>query len=246
MIRTGQWKLSGKTCIIAGSSFSKVNCVTIMAQKDYIKRGNPKAKSRKTTTKSTNKKASSGKKPQPNKGKNGPAQTTQFPLLAMTTVLLILGGFGYFLWSINGAAQQPLEQTQISDNNETKVAIVPAKKPTTKVKEQSDLPPPPKEEQWQYIEELKNKTVDVAVTKVDKKGPFLMQCATFRDGRRAEAFKAQLALLGFESRIKVTQGSNGPRHRVQLGPYEMNRDAQRARHKLAKHKINGCKIWLWT
>lgn len=205
---------------------------SIMAQKDYIKRGNPKSNKR---------------KPLPEKPPT--------PLIPLIFVTLIVAGFGYFLWSINGAADNPAQSpvaatvaTKPSNQqNSTKtVAKTVTKTAARATKKAADIPPAPEKEDWQYIEALKRKTVDVAVIKTDKKGPFLMQCATFKNARRAEAFKAQLALLNFESRIKVSSGTNGTFHRVQLGPYKTNRDALRARHKLNKHKINGCKIWLWS
>ncbi|MCJ8271644.1 MAG: SPOR domain-containing protein [Psychrosphaera sp.] len=224
-----------------------------MAHKDYIKRGNPKANKR-GKPKAT--KAAKPAKPT----RNEAPQPKPLPLVAMTFAVVVLSGFIYFLWSINGAADtsaNTVANTAGSTATDTaKTAPAPAKKAPKRppaqaiakaVTEQPDVPPPPEKEDWQYIDELKNKTVDVAVTKVEKKGPFLMQCATFRDARRAETLKAKLAFLGYESRIKTTKSSSGgERHRVQLGPYETNRDAQRARHKLSKHKINGCKIWLWT
>ncbi|NQZ07384.1 MAG: SPOR domain-containing protein [Algicola sp.] len=220
-----------------------------MAHKDYIKRGNPKANKRGKPNKP---KAAKAVKP----SKNEAPQAKSLPLAAMTFAVVVLSGFIYFLWSINGAADTTAYTAGSTATDTAKTTPAPVKDTPKRqplqaiakaVTEQPDVPPPPEKEEWQYIDELKNKTVDVAVTKVEKKGPFLMQCATFRDSRRAEAFKAQLAFLGFESRIKTTiSSSGGERHRVQLGPYEMNRDAQRARHKLSKHKINGCKIWLWT
>lgn len=220
-----------------------------MAHKDYIKRGNPNAKNRP-------KARSKGKKATANK--NAAPEKQPLPLIAMGLAVIILSSFGYFLWSINGAAKNTPQGAEVAQVEQPSPAPAKTVKPKPKkqivpttitqaIAEQPDVPPPPEKEDWQYIEELKKKEVEVEVSKIEKKGPFVMQCATFREARRAEAFRAQLALLGFESRIKVTQSSSGgKRHRVQLGPYEMNRDAQRARHKLSKHKINGCKIWLWT
>lgn len=198
-----------------------------MTQKDYIKRGNPKA----------------------GKRKKAPAAETvpaTLPIIPLVFAGLVLAGFGYFLWAINGAADIPQQDGPGTTAPAAQAQIqAKAKNKAKAIKAQPDIPPPP-EEDWQYIEALKRKTVDVAVTKAEKKGPFLMQCATFKDARRAEAFKAQLALLNFESWVKVSNGSKGTFHRVQLGPYKTNRDALRARHKLNKHKINGCKIWLWS
>jgi len=214
-----------------------------MTQKDYISRGKPK----------TNKRTKTGTS---NRGKSSAKSKTEQqlpktkPYIAITLLTFALTGFGYFLWSINGAANNAPVTAQTRSDQTGKPA--PIKAPTTAKVEisssnsQPDIPPPPESEDWQYMNELKHKEVEVAITEVENKGPFLMQCGTFKDGRRAERLKAQLALLGFESRIKVTQGKHTTHHRVQLGPFEMNRDAQRARHKLSKHNINGCKIWLWS
>lgn len=232
-----------------------------MAQKDYIKRPNPKANTKRKPAKKASAKKSAT---------NSAPQTARVPVIPLIVVTLILGGFGYFLWSINGAADDPQlanqtapapsktkaqaktqnkVQSKVQDKTPKQVAKVDKVKTVTKSTaktQQAALPPPPEKEDWQYIDELKNKTVDVETTLIEKKGPFLMQCATFKDARRAEAFKAQLALLSFESRVKVTKNRSGTFHRVQLGPYETNRDALRAKHKLSKHKISGCKIWLWS
>lgn len=236
-----------------------------MTQTDYVKKAKPKSNAR--ASKSTNSRTSTrGKKPparKPAANKStrarGNAQNTQVakkpPYIAIALLVITIGAFGYFLWSINGSAEHSTGQNDNLSPPQTQANNTAASKPeskvittdvkATKTDQQPDIPEPPKE-QWQYIDELKTKEVAVEAAKIEQKGPYVMQCATFKDARRAEAFKAQLALLGFESRIKTTQGSNGPRHRVQLGPYEKNRDAQADRHKLSRHKINGCKIWLWT
>lgn len=195
-----------------------------MTQKDYIKRPNPKASSRSA------------------KGKKSPqgattTATKPMPIIAMAIAFSVLCAFGYFLWAIKGAADSGQTAKPLS-NAQTK-PITASKEP--------EIPPLPKQDKWSYPSELKNKEVEVEVRTLEKKGPYVMQCATFKDAKRAEAFRAQLALLGFESRIKVTKSSSGGyNHRVQLGPYEHNRDAQKDRHKLSRHNINGCKIWLWS
>lgn len=234
-----------------------------MTQTDYVKKAKPKSNARaaKGTRSSTASKArapkSPARKPAANKSSRSraSAQNTQVaakpPYIAIALLITALGAFGYFLWSISGSAGQndnllpPDVQANDRQTKSPAPKIVATDVKSTEHSDQPEIPEPPKE-QWQYIDELKTKEVAVEAAKIEQKGPYVMQCATFKDSRRAEAFKAQLALLGFESRIKTTQGSNGPRHRVQLGPYEKNRDAQTDRHKLSRHKINGCKIWLWT
>lgn len=228
-----------------------------MTQTDYVKKAKPKSNAR--TKKSTNTrgnartnsrttKASAAKGSSRTRAtKPNQSITKNPPYVAIVLLIATLGAFCYFLWTISGSAAQndnlvpPKVQASNTASSQPKPKVVAT---NVKADQQPDIPEPPKE-QWQYIDELKTKEVAVQAAKIEQKGPYVMQCATFKDARRADAFKAQLALLGFESRIKTTQGSNGPRHRVQLGPYEKNRDAQADRHKLSRHKINGCKIWLW-
>ncbi|MFT4926912.1 MAG: cell division protein FtsN [Phenylobacterium sp.] len=220
-----------------------------MAQKDYIDSGKPKAKPKAKAAAKTKgaAKAKPKTKAKPRASKAAPApQPAAFPVIPAVVVGLVLCGFGYFLWFINGAAEDPTLIASPPQASQPEPAPRKAPVSSQAIAEQPDVPTAPQEEDWDYIEALKHKTVPVPLSEIKKKGPFLMQCATFKDGRRAEAFKAQLALLNFESRIRVSKGSSVTWHRVQLGPFETNRDAQRARHQLSKHKINGCKIWNWS
>ena len=229
-----------------------------MTQTDYVKKAKPKASTRKprantgNKTRANSKSTNAGGRSSRSVNKQSAQATQKPPFVAIALLITTLGAFGYFLWTISGSAEKTEQNSGLTpptvvatkSEKQSKPVQVAATPKAAKSQEQ-DFPEPPKE-QWQYIDELKRKEVEVEKAKIEQSGPWLIQCATFKDARRAETFKAQLAMLNFESRIKTTQGSNGPRHRVQLGPYETNRDAQTARHQLSRHKINGCKIWLWT
>lgn len=148
-------------------------------------------------------------------------------IVAFITIVGIgAGGFG--LWKLSQV--EPLEESSQQP------------KPTRKVE---SLPEPP-EEKWDYIEDLKNK--EVAATseyEVTKKGPYQMQCGSFKSLSQAQQLKANIAFSGIESQIRKTNGSNGVWYKVILGPYSKKREAERDKHKLKNNNINYCQIWLW-
>ncbi|WDE11180.1 SPOR domain-containing protein [Thalassomonas haliotis] len=144
--------------------------------------------------------------------------------------LIAIAMFGYFLWSIKDNQPAPIH---------TGTPQSPAKKPSTK-----SLPAPPKEK-WKYMEELKNKEVEVGEYEVKTRGPYQMQCGSFRTQKQAEVLKANIAFTGIEAQIRQVKGSSGTWHKVILGPYERKRLAEKDKHKLKNNNINGCQIWLW-
>ncbi|GAA0301165.1 SPOR domain-containing protein [Psychrosphaera haliotis] len=113
------------------------------------------------------------------------------------------------------------------------------------VKKSKPLPPPPEDEEWSFIEELENKNVEVESEELKDRGPYKMQCASFRSQSDAEGFKARIAFAGFESQVIPSQGTSGMWYKVILGPFERKRDAEKTRHILKRNDIRGCQIWLW-
>lgn len=150
-------------------------------------------------------------------------------LLSLFT-LIAIAMFGYFLWSIKDNQPAPPH---------TGTPQSPAKKPAG-----NSLPAPPKEK-WQYMEELKNKEVEVGEYEVKNLGPYQMQCGSFRTQKQAEVLKANIAFTGIEAQIRQAKGSSGIWYKVVLGPYERKRLAEKDKHKLKNNNINGCQIWLW-
>ncbi|WP_076538503.1 SPOR domain-containing protein [Shewanella sp. UCD-KL21] len=185
------------------------------------------------------------KKPSPKKRsaskKRGAAQQKRsIPYLPTLVVILLLGGFGYFLWFISGSSDDVTPESAPA----TQVVKKPTPKPTKK--DPNALPPKPTE-QWTYLEELENKSIDIEVPEdaMKSQGPYQMQCASFRKLAQAEEMKAVIAFQGLEAQVRATQGTTGVWHKVILGPFESKRAAERARHKLQRASINGCQIWLW-
>lgn len=150
-------------------------------------------------------------------------------LLGLTT-LIAIGIFAYFLWSIK--------------DNDTDTTT-PAKTELSKSKQSAELPTPPKEK-WQYIEKLKSKEVEEGQYEVKTKGPYKMQCGSFRTRKQAEVMKATIAFSGLSAQISAAKGSNGTWYKVFLGPYAKKRQAEKEKHQLSSNNISTCQIWDWN
>ncbi|XOV80001.1 MAG: SPOR domain-containing protein [Aestuariibacter sp.] len=181
-----------------------------MAPKDYVARGRAPAK------------------------KTAPQKTpTKTPWGRIIVTLVLVAGFGYFLWSIKDSAPTPKDkQRSGADKQNT----------------QEQLPEKP-EEKWEFIEMLNDpEHTNVEVDVEDNQQPvtqYQMQCGSFRLQEQAEKMRAQIAFQGLESMVNKTTGSNGVWYRVVLGPYEGKRAAEKDRHILQRAKFNTCRIWPW-
>lgn len=170
------------------------------------------------------------KKNSPYKNKQAP-QASGFPLklkLILLLTFVLVAGFSYFLWSIKDKEALP----------------TPTVEKTTSTKKEASLPEPPKEK-WAYRKELETKEVEVGKYEVTSKGPYQMQCGSFKTKQQAEVLKANIAFAGLEAIIRPPSGSRNTYYRVILGPYEKKREAERDKHKLKNNSINYCQIWLW-
>lgn len=73
----------------------------------------------------------------------------------------------------------------------------------------------------------------------DKPAVYLLQVGSFRVYPEADSLKAQLALLGVESRIETVSGAdNDTWHRVRVGPYTDPREVNKIRTRLLNNNIN--------
>lgn len=148
-------------------------------------------------------------------------------LIALFALLASMG-FGYFLWTLNSIDPVVVEPSQPTP-----------KAPTTK------LPEPPKEK-WEYIEKLKEQgEIKGGEYEVVDKGPYKMQCGSFRTLKQAEQLKANIAFAGLVAQVSRSEGKNGVYYKVYLGPYDKKREAERDKHMLKRNNINYCQIWLW-
>jgi len=190
-----------------------------MANQDYVSRS--PAKKKKNTK----------------KGKQSAKNSSSIPLKAKLISLLLLvliGAFTYALWSLK---TDPSTKTPLVEPVKTSKAKVPSKQ----VKE---LPKPPKEK-WTYVKDLENKEIEVGEYEVKEKGPYKMQCGSFRTQKQAETLKARIAFAGLEAQLKGVTGKSGTWYKVFLGPYPRKRLAEKDKHKLKRNNINYCQIWLW-
>jgi cell division protein FtsN len=145
-----------------------------------------------------------------------------------------MSAFAYGLWILKTdpstktplpLAVEKVNKSKTSDNNKV-------------------LPTPPKEK-WTYVEDLTSKEIEVGQYEVKEKGPYKMQCGSFRTENQAQTLKAQIAFAGLEAQIQAAKGDSGVWYKVFLGPYPRKRLAERDKNKLKRNNINYCQIWLW-
>jgi len=87
------------------------------------------------------------------------------------------------------------------------------------------------------VPEVGNKAGQTAP--VDKPGTYFLQAGSFRSYAEADNLKAQLALLGVESKIDtVTVNNNSTWHRVRVGPYQDLRELNKIRTRLLNNNIS--------
>lgn len=163
------------------------------------------------------------------KAKGKPTKSSKFPIIAAIAAVILIGGFAYGLWFIKtNADPERVEQAKNPTQSKTQ--------PVAKAK-----PRPP-----EFIEEIKNHEIKVEVKEIKSKGPYQMQCGSFKTHSQAEEMKAKIAFTGLIAEIRRTEGSNGAWFRVRLGPYDTKRLAESDKNKLRSVGIFGCAIWGWT
>lgn len=174
---------------------------------------------------------SQNKKKSPYKGKVAPQPTFTLKFkLTLLLVIALIGAFSYGLWTIKDNAPQTIPEKTV--------------KAKPKNSTEKSLPTPPKEK-WAYVDDLKSKEVEVGEYEVKNKGPYKMQCGSFRSEKQAEVLKATIAFAGLSSQISASKGQKGIYYKVFLGPYARKRQAEKDKHKLKSNNVNGCQIWLW-
>lgn len=150
-----------------------------------------------------------------------------FPIFLVSIAILLVGGFVYGLWFIKSNADPKLVEKQAHPTAPEKVEVVIPRTP-------------------EFIKEIRNHEIQVEVKELEQKGPYVMQCGSFRTHAQAESLKAKIAFAGLISEIKQAEGSNGTWYKVRLGPYKTKRQAESDKNKLKRVKIVGCGIWGWT
>lgn len=154
------------------------------------------------------------------------------PKLMVLIALVLVASFGYGLWFIKQNADpekvQAVKETKQSRSKQQEI-------------NPDDLPKEP-----DFIKKIKEHEVQVEIKEQKKRGPYQMQCGSFRNHKDAESMKAQMAFAGLFAEIRRTEGKNGVWYRVRLGPYDTKRAAESDKNKLKRINIVSCGIWGWT
>jgi len=164
-------------------------------------------------------------KKRPNKSKKKATKKKPLGWILVATSLLI--GAIYFLWYITTHSEEK-KQTEAKKIKDVKTV----KKEVLKKPVDSD-----------FIEAIRGPDlVKVKVTEMEQKGPYVMQCGSYKSREQAETLKAKIAFTGIISFIK----HQGSWFKVRLGPYETKRKAESDKNVLKRQRIIGCNIWLWN
>lgn len=167
------------------------------------------------------------KKPNNRKNsKKGPAKKPT-PVILICVAILLLSGFIYGLWFIKNNADPKLVEKQANPLPAKEVEVIVPRTP-------------------EFIKEIRNHEIQVEVKEIEQKGPYVMQCGSFRTHQQAESLKAKIAFAGLMSEIKKTTGTNGIWYKVRLGPYKTKRKAESDKNKLKRVNVVSCGIWGWT
>ena len=167
------------------------------------------------------------KKPKNRKNTKKEPAKKPFPYLLVIVAALLVGGFAYGLWFIKNNDDPKLVEKQTNPAAKEKVEVVVPRAP-------------------EFIKEIRNHEVQVEVKEIEQKGPYVMQCGSFRTYQQAESLKAKIAFAGLISEIRETKGETGIWYKVRLGPYKTKRQAESDKNKLKRVKVVGCGIWGWT
>lgn len=171
-----------------------------------------------------------GRSPKKPTRKTTPTPRRRKPWRSGLLALVLAGGFGYGLYQLSQDPEPPAPQVV-----ETKPL------PVSKPQPANSLPPPPTE-QWDYVESLPNRQIEVKAKELQVSDiPYIMQCGAYKTMHQAETRKLDIAFQGLSSKIRNKEGSSW--FRVVLGPYKFKRDAERDKHKLQRAKIEPCAIW---
>lgn len=153
--------------------------------------------------------------------------------------LLIVAGFGYFLYFLNQEAPPPSNPNPTSDK-------APAQTAEKEGLEKIESRPKPR---FSFYTMLPEKEVIVPEGEIKtrqrqerlgraKPGKYMIQAGSFQSFQDADRLKAQLALLGVEAKIEAAKIRGTQWYRVRIGPFEQIREVQRVRANLRKNQID--------
>ena len=125
----------------------------------------------------------------------------------------------------------------------------PQGKPANAQQVEVPSPPKPRFDFYNMLPEMEVVVPDEVLEQVPTKAEeaaaadYLVQVGSFRKTEDADRLKAQLALLGFESRVVSAQiNAQDTRYRVRSGPYRGLEAVKKVRQRLAANGYNGIVI----
>jgi cell division protein FtsN len=184
------------------------------------------------------------KKKAPAKNKRGASRSgkknTIPTSLWIVTFLLISGlvaGLAYLKWYSPApkSAQQSSAQVKPAEPKSAPSSSKSAK-PPEKTKTEDEIP------FYEVHKEVKIPKQDLQLPQNYKKYFYTMPCGSFREKSRAEELKARIGFAGSSSEIIQTNKGATQWHRVQLGPFNSKRAAEKIRHRMQDNGIIDCTI----
>src|SRR6185295_171711 len=91
-------------------------------------------------------------------------------------------------------------------------------------------------------EREKAEAPDARPAPIERPGAYVLQAGSYRNFADADRVRAQLALLGVESKIQRVSVDNDTWHRVRIGPIEDLKELNRARERLRQADIDALVI----
>lgn len=161
------------------------------------------------------------------------------PWWLWVVAVVVLGGFGYFLYRLSSDLPEASDQAR-KKPVENRFAE-PAKPEAGGARK--------REPRFTFYTLLPEKEVVVPEGEVRTirreehlghapKGEYFIQAGSFRNVTDADRLRAQLALLGVESRIQRAEVKDAVWYRVRLGPFASMTEVEKIRSRLRKHRID--------
>ncbi len=147
-------------------------------------------------------------------------------------IIVLIGAFAAFLAFLRSHAPQPAE-------------VAEEKIPTKPRHQDQPVEEPhydfytilPKAEIVVPDHELKTRVREEHVGK-SKNTSYVIQAGSFRDFTEADKLRAQLALMGIESRIEKAKVGNTTWHRVKMGPFKQTSSVTTIKTRLRENGID--------
>lgn len=171
------------------------------------------------------------------------------PLVRWVLVLIVLAGFGYFLYSLPDTEPEKKDQGGRQEKNHVikkvlkKPVVVPVRKKSlakkvVKQEVQYDFYTLLPEAEFTIPDhEVKSIKRAERVGKAVKNREYSVQVSSFRKEKDADSLKAKLLLLGFIPKIEKANVKGQTWYRVKIGPYQQMKSVDAIVSRLKENNI---------